>query len=74
MAARRRPLPGSWPPSRPPIAVISVAHHNPYGHPKMEVLDRLQDEHIRTFRTDAEGATSFYLNGSSVSAEPIAGK
>jgi competence protein ComEC len=58
----------------PTFAIISVAHHNPYGHPKMEVLDRLQDEHIRTFRTDAEGATSFYLNGSSVSAEPIAGK
>ena len=58
----------------PTYAIISVAHHNPYGHPKMEVLDRLQDDHIRTFRTDAEGATSFYLNGSSVSAEPIAGR
>ena len=45
-----------------------VAHHNPYGHPKMEILDRLQQDHIRTFRTDAEGATSFYLDGSSVSA------
>ncbi|HET6220329.1 MAG TPA: ComEC/Rec2 family competence protein, partial [Acidobacteriaceae bacterium] len=58
----------------PTYAVISVAHHNPYGHPKMEVLHRLQDDHIRTFRTDAVGATSFYLDGNSVSGEPIAAR
>jgi competence protein ComEC len=56
----------------PTYAVISVAHRNPYGHPKLEILHRLQDDHVRTFRTDALGATSFYLNGSSVSAEPLA--
>ncbi len=58
----------------PTYAIISVAHHNPYGHPKMEILDRLQDDRIRTFRTDALGATSFYLNGSSVSAQPLAAR
>jgi competence protein ComEC len=58
----------------PTFAVISVAHRNPYGHPKLEILHRLQDGHVRTFRTDAVGATSFYLNGSSVSAEPLAGR
>jgi competence protein ComEC len=58
----------------PTYAVISVAHHNPYGHPKMEILDRLQSGGIRTFRTDALGATSFYLDGSSVSAHPLAGR
>jgi competence protein ComEC len=58
----------------PTFAVISVAHHNPYGHPKMEVLNRLQDGQIRTFRTDALGATSFYLNGTSVTAQPLAGR
>jgi competence protein ComEC len=56
----------------PTYAVISVAHRNPYGHPKLEILHRLQDDRVRTFRTDALGATSFYLNGSSVSAEPLA--
>jgi competence protein ComEC len=56
----------------PNYAVISVAHHNPFGHPKMEVLERLQQDHVRTFRTDALGATSFYLDGSSVSAHPLA--
>jgi len=58
----------------PTYAVISVAHHNPYGHPKMDVLDRLQARGVRTFRTDALGATSFYLDGTSVSAELLAGR
>jgi competence protein ComEC len=58
----------------PRFAVVSVAHHNPYGHPKMEILRRLQDDHIRTFRTDALGATSFYLDGSTVTAVPLAAK
>jgi competence protein ComEC len=58
----------------PRYAIVSVGHHNPYGHPKIEVLGRLQEARIRTFRTDAVGATSFYLNGSSVSAQPVARK
>jgi competence protein ComEC len=58
----------------PTYAVISVAHRNPYGHPKWEILRRLQEDHVRTFRTDALGATSFYLNGSSVSAEALAAR
>jgi competence protein ComEC len=58
----------------PSCAVISVAHHNPYGHPKMEVLERLQEDHVRTFRTDALGATSFYLDGKTVSAQALAAK
>jgi competence protein ComEC len=56
----------------PKYAVVSVAHRNPFGHPKMEILRRLQDDHVRTFRTDALGATSFYLDGSSVTAQPLA--
>ena len=58
----------------PRYAVISVAHRNPYGHPKWDVLRRLQDDHVQTFRTDALGATSFYLNGTSVAAEPLAAR
>jgi competence protein ComEC len=56
---------------QPRYAVISVARHNPYGHPKLEVLDRLQRAHILTYRTDAVGATSFFLDGQTVRAEPV---
>ena len=55
----------------PSYAVISVAARNPFGHPKWDTLDHLQQNRIRTFRTDAEGATSFYLDGNSVSAKPF---
>ena len=58
----------------PSYAIISAAHRNPYGHPKREILERLQRDHVRTFRTDAFGATSFYLDGRSVSAQPLAGR
>jgi competence protein ComEC len=37
-----------------------------YGHPRREVLDRLQQAGVATFRTDDEGAISFYLDGNSV--------
>jgi competence protein ComEC len=56
----------------PKYAIISVGHRNPYGHPRIEILDRLQDDHVHTFRTDALGASSFYLDGTSVTAAPIA--
>jgi competence protein ComEC len=56
---------------QPGYALISVARHNPYGHPKMEILERLQQQRIRTFRTDALGATSFYLTGTEVTAQAL---
>ncbi len=55
----------------PSYAIISVAHRSPYGHPKWNVLDRLQRSHVRTFRTDSEGATTFYLDGNSVTPKPL---
>jgi competence protein ComEC len=51
---------------RPHFAVISVGAHNVYGHPRREVLQRLADAHIRTYRTDLNGAVSFYLDGHAV--------
>jgi competence protein ComEC len=56
----------------PKYAIISVGHRNPYGHPRIEVLDHLQEDQVRTFRTDALGATTFYLDGESVTAHPLA--
>jgi competence protein ComEC len=45
----------------PRDAVISVGQHNTFGHPRTEVLGRLEAAHIRTFRTDRGGAETFLL-------------
>jgi len=50
----------------PEYAAISVGRHNYYGHPKMETLNKLEDAHVRTWRTDLLGASTFYLDGRSV--------
>jgi competence protein ComEC len=50
----------------PRYAVISVGARNVYGHPRREVLERLQQAGVKTYRTDEEGAVSFYLDGKSV--------
>jgi competence protein ComEC len=54
---------------RPSYAMISVGYHNLYGLPKETVLDRLQAAGIRTYRTDRDGAVSFFLDGHSVTPE-----
>ena len=50
----------------PRFAVISVGARNTYGHPRREVLARLGEAHIVTYRTDLDGAVTFYLDGSTV--------
>jgi competence protein ComEC len=57
----------------PVYGVISVGRKNFYGHPRHETLDKLQATHVRTYRTDMFGATTFYLDGSHVTAEPWSG-
>ncbi|HSM84687.1 MAG TPA: ComEC/Rec2 family competence protein [Candidatus Limnocylindrales bacterium] len=54
---------------QPHFAVISVGYRNQFGHPRMEVLQRLQQDHVRTYRTDMLGAVTFLLDGKSVSAQ-----
>jgi competence protein ComEC len=46
----------------PKEAVISVGRHNTFGHPRAEVLARLEAAHVQTFRTDREGAETFLLS------------
>lgn len=50
----------------PSWAAISVGRRNFYGHPRREVLEELQDAHIRTLRTDMLGLSTFYLDGAHV--------
>jgi competence protein ComEC len=45
----------------PQAAVISVGRRNTFGHPRAEVLARLEAAHTRTFRTDRTGAQTFLL-------------
>ncbi|HWX53954.1 MAG TPA: ComEC/Rec2 family competence protein [Verrucomicrobiae bacterium] len=54
----------------PRFAVISVGYRNSFGLPRQIVLDRLQDAHVRTYRTDTFGAVTFLLDGNKVEAMP----
>jgi competence protein ComEC len=51
---------------KPVYAVISVGFHTSYGLPKAEVLARLQATGVHVYRTDLQGATTFYLDGRTV--------
>ncbi|HEV7220115.1 MAG TPA: ComEC/Rec2 family competence protein [Terriglobales bacterium] len=55
----------------PRFAVISVGARNSYGHPRKEVLDRLAERKIGTYRTDTSGAVSFFLDGKNVIPEVL---
>jgi competence protein ComEC len=47
----------------PEWAVISSGLHNRYGHPREEVLEELQEAHVRTLRTDVNGISCFVMDG-----------
>jgi len=55
----------------PQFAVVSAGFYNPFRHPRPEVMQRYATSHITTYRTDLDGAVSFYLDGKSVSATPV---
>jgi competence protein ComEC len=50
----------------PSFAVISVGFRNSFGLPKPDVLQRLQNSGVHVYRTDLNGAVTFYLDGHSV--------
>ncbi len=52
--------------AHPQFAVISVGSGNSFGLPRPEILGRLANAGARVYRTDLDGATSFYLDGHSV--------
>ncbi|HKT51301.1 MAG TPA: DNA internalization-related competence protein ComEC/Rec2 [Candidatus Angelobacter sp.] len=53
----------------PRFAAISVGWHNSFGHPRLDVLQRLQAAHVRTYRTDMLGLISFFLDGKTVTVK-----
>ncbi len=58
----------------PQWAIISCGLHNPYGHPREDVLRDLEAAKVRTYSTDINGATCFQLNGKTVEANPFCGR
>ena len=50
----------------PQYAVISVGKGNSYGHPTEEVLSRLRDADVKTFRTDLQGDIVCVSDGKNV--------
>lgn len=55
----------------PQFAVVSAGYYNSFRHPRPEVMQRYADMHVRTYRTDLAGAVSFYLDGTTISAQPV---
>jgi competence protein ComEC len=53
---------------QPRFAFISVGAQNSFGHPRREVLERVQAAHVATYRTDTGGALTFLLDGTGVQA------
>lgn len=47
----------------PDIAVISYGKNNSYGHPHLDLLQRLSQNACRIFETGGSGAVSFYTDG-----------
>jgi len=52
-----------------PIAVISVGRDNNFGHPAPEVVERLQKNGIKIYRTDEEGAVVCRTDGKTLRIE-----
>ena len=50
----------------PKIAIISVGKKNTYGHPTLEVLQRLEKFGIKTFRTDQGGDVEIISDGKNI--------
>jgi competence protein ComEC len=56
--------------AQPTFAVISVGFRNPFGLPRMDVLERLEKSGARVYRTDVDGAMTFYLDQHGVTPSP----
>jgi competence protein ComEC len=58
--------------AKPQFALISVGERNTFGHPRPEILQRLSERRIVTYRTDQMGAVTFLMDGNGVRVETFA--
>ncbi len=58
----------------PEWATVSVGRRNFYGHPNYDVMERLAAAHVRTYRTDMLGLSTFDLDRRGVRAETWAAR
>jgi competence protein ComEC len=49
----------------PDVAIISCGEDNPYGYPHQETLQTLEENQIKTYRTDRQGTILVKTDGSS---------
>jgi competence protein ComEC len=54
---------------RPEVAVVSAGEKNRFGHPAREILDLLEREEVKIFRTDKQGNIHIKSNGSTYSID-----
>ena len=55
----------------PHFAAISVGEDNGFGQPNSDVVDRLQQEGARLYRTDRDGAITALTDGTHLTVEPF---
>ena len=48
---------------QPKVAVICVGYGNSFGHPRAEILDRLEKAGAKIYRTDIDGLIKFRTDG-----------
>lgn len=46
----------------PKIALIGVGRNNNFGHPNNQIIERLQENGVKIFRTDNDGEISIVVN------------
>lgn len=54
----------------PAICIISVGESNNFGHPDSRVLEALENDALKVFRTDRDGAIELRSNGYWIKAKP----
>lgn len=54
---------------QPKFAVFCVGFGNQFGHPKPKILERYQEHHIKSYRTDCDGLILMQTDGKKLSIE-----